>query len=69
MPQIQANKDFCKLITTLEVDKEVAKKLDFTPLTGDLSGLRRRAKLNAKVSLEIDNKDKVGQKTAMSLGS
>jgi hypothetical protein len=35
-------------------DKEAAKKLDFTPLTGDLSGLRRRAKLNAKVSLEID---------------
>ena len=35
-------------------DKEAAKKLDFTPITGDLSGLRRRAKLNAKVSLEID---------------
>jgi hypothetical protein len=35
-------------------DKDAAKKLDFTPLTGNLQGLGRRAKLNAKVSLEID---------------
>ncbi len=35
-------------------DKETAKKLDFTPITGDLRGLGRRAKMNAKVSLEID---------------
>jgi len=35
-------------------NKEDAKKLDFTPLTGNLNGLGRRAKLNAKVSLEID---------------
>lgn len=35
-------------------DKEAAKKLDFTPLTGNLQGLGRRAKMNAKVSLEID---------------
>ena len=35
-------------------DKEAAKKLDFTPITGNLNGLGRRAKLNAKVSLEID---------------
>jgi len=35
-------------------DKEAAKKLDFTPLTGNLKGLGRRAQLNAKVSLEID---------------
>lgn len=35
-------------------NKEDAKKLDFTPITGDLRGLGRRAKMNAKVSLEID---------------
>lgn len=35
-------------------DKEAAKKLDFTPITGDLRGLGRRARMNAKVSLEID---------------
>ena len=35
-------------------DKEAAKKLDFTPITGNLKGLGRRAQMNAKVSLEID---------------
>ena len=35
-------------------NKEDAKKLDFTPITGNLNGLGRRAKMNAKVSLEID---------------
>lgn len=35
-------------------NKEDAKKLDFTPITGDLSGLGRRAKMNAKVGVEID---------------
>ena len=35
-------------------NKEDAKKLDFTPVTGNLQGLGRRAKMNAKVSLEID---------------
>ena len=35
-------------------DKEAAKRLDFTPITGNLAGLGRRAKMNAKVSLEID---------------
>ena len=35
-------------------NKEDAKKLDFTPLTGNLNGLGRRARLNAKVGLEID---------------
>lgn len=35
-------------------NKEDAKKLDFTPITGNLKGLGRRARMNAKVSLEID---------------
>lgn len=35
-------------------DKEAAKKLDFSPITGDLRGLGKRAKMNAKVGVEID---------------
>ena len=35
-------------------DKDAAKKLDFTPINGDLNGLSQFAKNNAKVSVEID---------------
>lgn len=35
-------------------DKEAAKKLDFSSITGDLTGLSKRAKMNAKVGVEID---------------
>lgn len=35
-------------------NKDDAKKLDFTPITGDLSGLSQFYKNNAKVSIEID---------------
>lgn len=35
-------------------DKEAAKKLDFTPINGNLNGLSQFYKNNAKVSVEID---------------
>jgi hypothetical protein len=35
-------------------DKDAAKKLDFTPINGNLNGLSQFAKNNAKVSVEID---------------
>ena len=35
-------------------DKEAAKKLDFSPINGNLQGLGRVAKMNAKVGVEID---------------
>ena len=35
-------------------DKEAAKKLDFSPINGNLNGLSQFAKNNAKVSVEID---------------
>ena len=35
-------------------DKDAAKKLDFSPINGNLNGLSQFYKNNAKVSLEID---------------